>query len=338
MATPEINRRQFLKFVGLSGAAMLAPELVFRESDFNDFERGYVSLSQEEMKEAVRQEATSLVPYDRRDESTLDSQHILEVEFETPNSGDLYMDVGITGQEVREMRVFDLNFLGEELLLPISSGLNSRESQFQLGDVGAGKHRLSFLKNQDSGSGFLPGDVTLSLYQREGSDLLSAFRACSPYVLPRWDNLSCLRNDLPFALGGSISQNSQGDYLFIYNLYMTDEDGGESPDARMARYGRTLDVEPCVLVKISKSLEMQKVIYQAKGHKFHEFLGRYQGRHPVVAISTQNNMFAPVLDLSESKKFAFVPETFDLNEIVRDPFYRQISEEDSQGLLDCIDS
>ena len=69
-----------------------------------------------------------------------------------------------------------------------------------------------------------------------------------------------------------------------YTVIFSNEDGGTSTRALMARWGRTTDIEYVYRV------EGERATIQAKDHKEVEFRGRREGRHPLLIPSTQNNM------------------------------------------------
>lgn len=70
-----------------------------------------------------------------------------------------------------------------------------------------------------------------------------------------------------------------------YTVIYSNEDGGTSTRALMARWGRTTDIEYTYRVTADAV-----GTYQAKDHKDLEFLGKREGAHPVLFVSTSNNM------------------------------------------------
>lgn len=71
-----------------------------------------------------------------------------------------------------------------------------------------------------------------------------------------------------------------------YSVIFSNEDGGTSTRALMARWGRVTDIEHVYQVWPAT----KKTLIQTKGHKDVEFHGKYEGRHPLLAVSTDNNM------------------------------------------------
>lgn len=70
-----------------------------------------------------------------------------------------------------------------------------------------------------------------------------------------------------------------------YTVIYSNEDGGTSTRALMARWGRTTDIEYTYRVTAAGD-----GTYQAKDHKDLEFRGKREGAHPVLFVSTANNM------------------------------------------------
>jgi hypothetical protein len=74
-----------------------------------------------------------------------------------------------------------------------------------------------------------------------------------------------------------------------YTVIFSNEDGGTSTRALMARWGRTTDIEFAYRVQAG---EGGAETIQASGHNEVEFKGEHWGSHPQLIPSTDNNMFA----------------------------------------------
>jgi CheY-like chemotaxis protein len=75
-----------------------------------------------------------------------------------------------------------------------------------------------------------------------------------------------------------------------YTVIFSNEDGGTSTRALMARWGRTTDVEYVYRVFVPGSGGAPRATIQAKDHKEVEFRGRREGAHPLLMPITDNNM------------------------------------------------
>jgi len=74
-----------------------------------------------------------------------------------------------------------------------------------------------------------------------------------------------------------------------YSIIFSNEDGGTSTRALMARWGRTTDIEHVYRFWPQTS----RAIIQTKGHADIDFSGRREAAHPLLYVSTDNNMVAP---------------------------------------------
>ena len=76
-----------------------------------------------------------------------------------------------------------------------------------------------------------------------------------------------------------------------YTVIFSNEDGGTSTRALMARWGRTTDIEYIYRAWLdTRGGGVERATIQAKDHKEVEFRGRREGSHPVLIPSTRNNM------------------------------------------------
>jgi CheY-like chemotaxis protein len=97
-----------------------------------------------------------------------------------------------------------------------------------------------------------------------------------------------------------------GKPLLQYTTIFSNEDGGTSTRALMARWGRTTDIEYIY----KRWTGTRRATIQAKDHKEIEFDGHYEGTHPVLIPSTRNNM---VSGQGESEiRYQLVPAEVDL--------------------------
>jgi CheY-like chemotaxis protein len=74
--------------------------------------------------------------------------------------------------------------------------------------------------------------------------------------------------------------------LLQYTVIFTNEDGGTSTRALMARWGRTTDIE--YVYKVDPATNRATI--QARGHKEEEFHGQREDLHPLLMPVTDNNM------------------------------------------------
>src|SRR4030095_6939883 len=77
---------------------------------------------------------------------------------------------------------------------------------------------------------------------------------------------------------------------FRYSVIFTNEDGGTATDRLMATWGRTTDVEFVYGVTLDPAGVVLAEEFQGPGHEVPPFKGRHEGRHPLLWVSTDNNM------------------------------------------------
>jgi hypothetical protein len=80
--------------------------------------------------------------------------------------------------------------------------------------------------------------------------------------------------------------------LLQYTVSFSNEDGGTSTRALMARWGRTTDVEYIYRAWLDAAGEVTRATIQAQDHKEVAFRGQREGFHPILIPSTDNNMVA----------------------------------------------
>ncbi|HKB10922.1 MAG TPA: hypothetical protein VKD69_09710, partial [Vicinamibacterales bacterium] len=121
--------------------------------------------------------------------------------------------------------------------------------------------------------------------------------------------------DLPILMWYEIVPTERG-RQFRYSVIFTNEDGGTATDRLMATWGRTTDIEYVYGVELDNAGRIVSEQFQGPGHEFPPFKGRHEARHPLLWVSTDNNM------VSESGtttiRYAPAPERFDLTNVSRE--------------------
>ena len=135
-----------------------------------------------------------------------------------------------------------------------------------------------------------------------------------------------------------------GTQQYRYSVVFTNEDGGTPADRLMATWGRTTDIEYVYSVEIAEMTSLfrsdgtnREVLivredFQGPEHEILPFNGKREGRHPLLWVSTDNNM---VLDQgSTTVRYAPAPVSFsfdaDSREAVMDAqpwLYRVMAQE-----------
>jgi CheY-like chemotaxis protein len=166
-----------------------------------------------------------------------------------------------------------------------------------LGKLAAGEHRLDY-----SSQGV---ELIAARFREDTSDVL----ANAPIFYARANAIGKF-TDIPLVLYCEhLSEN--GNPFLQYTLIFSNEDGGTSTRALMARWGRTTDVEYVYRVFLSPDGSVQRATIQVDGHKEKEFAGRCDGSHPLLMPVTDNNMIGEV-DKPNAIRYQIAPVLADL--------------------------
>jgi hypothetical protein len=117
--------------------------------------------------------------------------------------------------------------------------------------------------------------------------------------------------DIPLVLYCErLSEN--GNPFLQYTLIFSNEDGGTSTRALMARWGRTTDVEYVYRAFLNADGSLRRATIQVEGHKEKEFSGRRDGSHPMLMPVTDNNMIGEV-GAPNAVRYQIAPVLVDLS-------------------------
>ncbi len=157
------------------------------------------------------------------------------------------------------------------------AGEAARKYGVFLGRLEAGAHRLTIARNAAySAAG---AEVKVHGVQvRGGVDDEVIARA--PVLYARKNTIGKF-SDVPM-----IVYAERLDGVLQYTVIFTNEDGGTSTRALMARWGRTTDIEYVYRLDTRSG----EAIIQGKGHKDIAYKGKLEGRHPLLIPVTDNNM------------------------------------------------
>jgi CheY-like chemotaxis protein len=164
-----------------------------------------------------------------------------------------------------------------------------------LGKLAVGNHTLSFSRPAR--------EVRVALD-------VSPWLSHAPIVHTRPSNGTRF-TDIPLLTYAERLKNQQGDY-FQYTVIFSNEDGGTSTRALMARWGRTTDIEHVYRVWPATG----RTEIQSRGHADVAFTGRYEGKHPLLYVTTENNMVGP--DGQGEVRFRLAPILVDLSHAPRE--------------------
>lgn len=158
-----------------------------------------------------------------------------------------------------------------------------------LGAFAAGDHRLRIERNERysaRGSGL----QVLAARFREiaDADPYRLILAHAPILFARANTVGAF-TDIPL-ISYCERLDEAGRPLLQYTMIFSNEDGGTSTRALMARWGRTTDIEYIYRAWLTPGGDVERATMQAADHTEVEFHGRRFGEHPILIPSTDNNM------------------------------------------------
>jgi hypothetical protein len=103
---------------------------------------------------------------------------------------------------------------------------------------------------------------------------------------------------------------------FRYSIIFSHEDGGTPTDRLMATWGRTTDVEFVYGTERTPDGVLHQEI-QARNHDILPFAGRRLGSHPLLWVSTDNNMVSDT-GPEDAVRFGLAPEFVSLENVARE--------------------
>ena len=121
--------------------------------------------------------------------------------------------------------------------------------------------------------------------------------------------------DLPLLMWYEVVPTPRG-RQYRYSVIFSNEDGGTQTDRLMATWGRTTDIEFVYGVEVDESDRILAEEFQGPGHEVPAFKGTHEGRHPLLWVSTDNNMVSE--NGPARVRYAPAPVKFDLTDQARE--------------------
>ena len=220
---------------------------------------------------------------------------------------------GVDGHEAAALRLTLDGKYSQHLLVARGEALS--DYRVTLGPVSAGQHRLAIerdaaLSAKNAGPATIQIDAVDVL--ASGDDHAAQSRA--PILYARANTVGRF-TDLPILMWYEIVPTSRG-RQFRYSVIFTNEDGGTPTDRLIATWGRTTDIEFVYGVEVDDRESVIAEEFQGPGHEVPPFTGRHEGSHPLLWVSTDNNMVSE--SGSTAIRYAPAPERFDLTNVSRE--------------------
>src|SRR5262249_821751 len=186
-----------------------------------------------------------------------------------------------------------------------------------LGRLPAGHHRLSIerdnaLSARGAGPATIDGADIHLLTDAHAQDTVA--QAMAPILYARANTVGKF-TDLPILMWYEVVPVAGG-VQFRYSVIFTNEDGGTATDRLMATWGRTTDIEFVYGVTLSDNGNIAAEEFQGPGHEVPAFHGRHEALHPLLWVSTDNNMVSE--SGSSTIRYAPLPERFNLKDMSRE--------------------
>lgn len=217
---------------------------------------------------------------------------------------------GLKGRE-SAMAVVTLDGSRTQHVMAYMGRVRHRYTVF-LGTVDAGTHELKVERHTDYSASGIPLEVHhASFHQYQAKDPDYAVLANAPILHARRNTIGKF-TDIPLVT----YCERLDDGSLQYSVIFSNEDGGTPTRALMARWGRVTDIEHVYRVWFDKSGRPARAILQTQGHRDMEFLGKREAMHPVIGVSTDNNMVAG--DMVTPVRYQQAPVLVDLKRASRE--------------------
>lgn len=161
------------------------------------------------------------------------------------------------------------------------AGVERHTYEVFLGRLAAGEHRLQIGRKAGL-------EVHAIQLRSAAGDPMAAH---APVLYARPDTAGRF-SDVPLLIYCE-RHDGDGRPMLEYSVIFSNEDGGTSTRALMARWGRTTDIEYVYRVWLKADGSPARATIQSRGHKEIEFTGAREQWHPVLMPVTENNMVAP---------------------------------------------
>jgi hypothetical protein len=224
-------------------------------------------------------------------------------------------DWGATGREAVALRLSLDGRYSQHLIL--TRGDAPAEYVVSLGALAKGRHQLAIERDATlsaKGAGAATIEITSVDTLVAGASTDHTAQSMSPILYARPNTVGRF-TDLPLLMWYEVVPTPRG-RQYRYSVIFSNEDGGTPTDRLMATWGRTTDIEFVYGVEIDDAGRVLAEEFQGPGHDVPPFTGRHENGHPLLWVSTDNNM------VSESGptaiRYALRPERFDLTDKTRE--------------------
>jgi hypothetical protein len=245
------------------------------------------------------------------------------VEFQAPGAGEAVADLELSSPGSdwsvggREAALADVLIDGRAAfnVMVVTGGARHTYPVF-LGPLTPGRHRIEVVRNgrySAPGSPLAVHGIKIRAVAADSGEF--AILAHAPVLYGRKNTIGRFTDVPLIAYGETLHEG--GSVVLQYTIIFSNEDGGTSTRALMARWGRTTDIEYVYRVALEGgSGRTLSATVQARNHKETAFEGRRAGRHPLLIPVTDNNMVTG--EDTSAISYQMAPLAIDLAEHTRE--------------------
>jgi hypothetical protein len=224
-------------------------------------------------------------------------------------------DWGEDGREAVALRLSVDGAYSQHVFL--SRGETPVDYRVRLGALPPGRHELRVERDVElsaKGAGAATIDVTAGASLAQGTSDDGLAQSLAPILYARPNTVGRF-TDLPLLMWYEVEATPRG-RQYRYSVIFSNEDGGTQTDRLMATWGRTTDIEFIYGVEVDASGRTLSEEFQGPGHEVPAFRGQHEARHPLLWVSTDNNMVSE----SGPTRMRYAPEAvkFDLANVSRE--------------------
>jgi hypothetical protein len=222
-------------------------------------------------------------------------------------------DWSMPGQEAVVARVSVDGTYSQHLL--ISRGSAPAEYRVLLGPLTAGEHRLAIerdaARSAKNAGALRVSQVDVRTYAANAPE--HAWLSQAPFIHARPGTMERF-SDLPILAW--VERAPAPGVGFRYSIIFSHEDGGTPTDRLMATWGRTTDIEFVFGAERTADGVLHEEI-QGRNHDILRFGGRRLGAHPLLWVSTDNNMVSDT-GPEDAVRFGLAPDLVALENVSRE--------------------
>ncbi|MFP5503898.1 MAG: hypothetical protein ACLGIN_15525, partial [Candidatus Sericytochromatia bacterium] len=227
---------------------------------------------------------TAQAPLERRFTITAAGEALIDLQASVQGA-----DWELRGREAATRRLYLDGEYNQDVILHQGEAVHTY--RLGLGAIAPGEHQLRFERlSEFSAPGLVQitvPEATVTVVPPSSPDY-DVF-AHAPILYTRPD---AHRNDTPFLMMADVQTLGDESSIIRYTPIMSNEDGGTDTVALMARWGRTVDIDWAYAIRRDREGRPMRETYQGWLHFTRTFKGRHEDRHPLVQVSSDNNIFS----------------------------------------------